>query len=245
MAGRPSKLRSRTLAVLRAIAAQISNGRRTAFVALVVATTIAAAWTFWPHPKDVVVAAVPAPQTVITGSTFKSAECGDPPSQPFRPIRISVRQVADNAPILALGRDANNVPGVPVISDLGKTQFAWDDPSQARRGLHDPLKPPGAMPGSTHGNVLMNAHTWPDGSALGNRLLDHLQIGDKIILHGKGARLCYQVTKRFVIVAADGSTDYYKQDGPPQLALIVCSPPRLGPGNWLHRTIWLASPVDA
>jgi hypothetical protein len=224
----------------------VSNGRRAALVALVVATVVALVWSFWPHSDNSpAVAKVPPVQTVVPGSVLKSTQCGDPAGKPFRPTRISIAHVAHDAEVLALARDGNNVPGAPALSSLGKTQFAWDDPSQANPGIHDLLKPPGAMPGSTVGNVLMNAHTWPDGSALGNRLLEHLQIGDKIVLGGKGAELCYQVTKRMVIKASDGSTEYYEQDGPAQIALIVCSPPRLGPGNWENRTIWFASPVAA
>ena len=111
-----------------------------------------------------------------------------------------------------------------------KIAYAWDEPT---------LKP-----GSPKGNVLINAHTWPDGTALGNLMLDKLQVGMRMIVTGEhGEELCYKVTKRDVIVASDGSFEYYEQDGPPQLAIIVCSPPRLGPGNWVHRTIWYASPI--
>ncbi|MFL6159275.1 MAG: class F sortase [Marmoricola sp.] len=225
---------------------EVSNGRRAALVALVVATAVALVWSFWPHSDEAPAeATVPPAQAVVAGSVFRSAECGTPVTKPFRPTRISIAHVAHNAEILALGRDGNNVPGAPALSSLGKTQFAWDDPSKANPGIHDLLKPPGAMPGATAGNVLMNAHTWPDDSALGNRLLDHLEVGDKIVLNGKGAQLCYKVTKRIVIQASDGSAEYYQQDGPPQIALIVCSPPRLGPGNWKNRTIWFASPTTA
>jgi hypothetical protein len=224
----------------------VSNGRRAALVALVVATAVALVWTCWPQTENApAVAKVPPVQTVVPGSVLKSSTCGEQATRPFKPTRISIAHVARSAPVLALARDAENVPGVPALSSLGKTQYGWDDPSKARPGVHDLLKPPGAMPGGATGNVLMNAHTWPDGSALGNRLLDHLDVGDKIILAGKNAELCYKVTKRIVIRAADGSTAYYQQDGPPQIALIVCSPPRLGPGNWQNRTIWFASPVPA
>jgi hypothetical protein len=143
--------------------------------------------------------------------------------------------VTSNATVLALPRDSANVPQAPPISDVGKTEFAWSIP-------------PDPMPGEAKGNVLLNAHTWPDGTALGNKLLDGLQVGGRIVVHGTSAdgqpqTQCYQVTKRDVIVASDGSFEYYERNGPSQLALIVCSPPRLGPGNWLHRTIWYAAPL--
>lgn len=207
--------------------------RWTTLVALLVATLIALVWTFWPSPEVAAPEAVepPAPQKVVAGSVLKPSVCGRPATKPFVPTTITVDQVATNAPVLALPRDGNNVPQAPSLSAAGKSQFAWDQPTLA--------------PGSPKGNVLINAHTYPDGSALGNQLLDHFEVGDRIIVRGANAELCYQVTKRVVIEAADGSFEYYVQDGPPQLALIVCSPPRLGPGNWKNRTIWYASPINA
>ena len=35
---------------------------------------------------------------------------------------------------------------------------------------------------------------------------------------------------------------YSVTDGPPQLAIVVCSGRRLGPGVWTKRTVWFASP---
>lgn len=188
-----------------------------------------------PLPRSTSAPEPPAAQTVSYGSVLKPKPCYQPATAPFRPTRITVPEVTHDAVVLALPRDSANVPGTPPISDVGKTEFAWS-------------VPPDPMPGDPKGNVLLNAHTWPDGTALGNKLLDHLQVGGRIILHGRSAdgraqTLCYQVTKRDVIVASDGSFEYYERNGPPQLALIVCSPPRLGPGNWLHRTIWYASPL--
>jgi len=205
--------------------------RRSALVALIVATVIALAWTLWPdaNKPDPAKPVIPAAQEIVAGTTLHPAVCGNPAKKPFVPKQISVAGVTNRANVLALPRDGNNVPQAPPLSDVGKTEFAWDAPT--------------IKPGEPKGNVLINAHTWPDGSALGNHLLEHLNIGDRIVVHGKYAELCYKVTKRTVIVASDGSAEYYVQDGPPQLALIVCSPPRLGPGNWYHRTIWYASPI--
>lgn len=215
--------------------------RRTAQVAAVVAALILLVWVLVrPHDEaapraQASPAAAPAQQAMASGSTLKPKPCYLPATAPFRPTRITVPGVTQDATVLALPRDANNVPTAPPISDYGKTVFAWS-------------VPPDPMPGDAKGNVLLNAHTWPDGTALGNKLLDGLQVGGRIVVYGKSAdgraqTQCYQVTKRDVIVASDGSTEYYERNGPPQLALIVCSPPRLGPGNWLHRTIWYASPL--
>jgi hypothetical protein len=107
--------------------------------------------------------------------------------------------------------------------------FAWD-------------RKQGIRPGDPAGNVLLNAHTWPDGSALGNRLLAGLHKGDRIVVRGVDTRLCYRVTERIEVPADKKMPRYYAKTGRPQLAILVCSGRRLGPGNWEKRTIWFASP---
>jgi hypothetical protein len=214
--------------------------RRSAQGAAVVAALILLVWILLrPHPIDEPVketASPPAAQTIAAGSVLKPKPCYSPATAPFTPTKITVPGVTQDATVLALPRDGNNVPQAPPISGAGKTQFAWS-------------VRPDPMPGDPQGNVLLNAHTWPDGTALGNKLLDGLHVGGRIVVHGvteKGQRqtLCYEVTKRDVIVAANGSYEYYESNGPPQIALIVCSPPRLGPGDWKNRTIWYASPLS-
>ena len=208
--------------------------RRSAAVAALVAALIALVWLIWPEGAKVAEPEGPPPaQAVTAGSVLHPARCHRPATAPFVPTRLTVPRVVENAEVVGLPRDANNVPSaLPVGASNAKTAYAWDEPT--------------IKPGSPRGNVLINAHTWPDDSALGNKMLDHLQVGMRMIVHGAhGEELCYKVTKRDVIVASEGSFEYYEKDGPPQLALIVCSPPRLGPGNWLHRTIWYASPVGS
>ena len=103
----------------------------------------------------------------------------------------------------------------------------------------------GIRPGDREGNALLNAHTWPDGSAIGNSLLAELDEGDRIVAGSDQGTICYQVSER-VEVSADSreaAERYFAQRGPPQLAIVVCSGERLGPGVWTHRTIWYAAPV--
>jgi hypothetical protein len=151
--------------------------------------------------------------------------------RPFVPKTIVIPGVDRHSTVLAMRRDRRNVPGTAPLTDRGKAQFAWD-------------KPDHILPGSRRGNVKLNAHTYPDGSALGNRLLRGLTKGDRIIVHGaKGQRLCYKVTDRFQVSGYRTYRPYFATRGRPQLAIIVCSGVRRGPGNWTHRTIWYASPV--
>jgi len=146
----------------------------------------------------------------------------------FTPTRISIAQVTGSATVLSRPMDARGVPGTPPVTSTGKTQFAWV---------------PNIAPGMSAGNVLLNAHTWPDGTALGNHLLAGLHEGGRIVVHGDGgAELCYRVTERREVDASAAAPEYFATDGPPQLAIVVCSGTRLGPGNWTKRTLWFASP---
>jgi hypothetical protein len=214
------------------------SAQAAALVAVLVLALILVVWLLQPAPQQPKQESIapPAHQAITAGSTLKTKPCFRAPSASFAPKRITVRGVARDAEVLALPRDAAGVPQAPPISTEGKTQFAWDIPQSPK-------------PGDPKGNVLLNAHTYPDGSALGNRLLAGLQVGGTVVLHGESSdgkpqRLCYEVTKKQVIIADNGSYEYYVDDGPPQIAIIVCSPPRLGPGHWLKRTIWYASPMS-
>lgn len=209
--------------------------RRTWLLGVVVAALLVAAVTalLVLRPSDSTPVARPSPTASPTPTPTPSPTatvCGSPASGPFTPTRITVPGIIRNVRVLALPRDGRKVPGVPPISNTGKQEFAWD-------------RPPGIKPGSPKGNVLLNAHTWPDGTALGNKLLNRLDEGERIIVRNGDVELCYHVSKRIEVRASSGFPAYYDREGPPQLAIIVCSGRRLGPGNWTHRTIWFASPA--
>ena len=175
----------------------------------------------------------PSESSESSGSARPAAtSCSPVADRPFGPQHITVPGVTRNADVLRPPRE-DNVPGTPPLTTYGKTVFAYDLAQ-------------GVQPGDPAGNVLLNAHTWPDGTALGNQLLAGLQEGDKIVVQGDGAaRLCYRVTERVEVLASKGLARYYDQDGPPQLAIVVCSGRRLGPGVWEKRTVWFASPATS
>ena len=215
-------------------------------VASVLAVVAALVWLLLPdgdggRPGERPRAAAPGPAVTATpvpaGTTSAGPEpAATPPREcggvthPFRPRRIVVPGATRGADVVTPPRGADGVPGAPPLTGYGKTVFAWD-------------RQQGVRPGDAAGNVLLNAHTWPDGSALGNRLLDTLRTGDRIVVRGAGARLCYRVTERVEVLASEGLVRYYDTDGPPQLAIVVCSGRRLGPGVWEKRTVWFASPA--
>ncbi len=222
------------------------RGRRaTAAVAAVAVLAAGAVWWSLSDGPDgaarapAALAQTPAPSAVPTPATdlevepstsfSPRADCATV-AHAFTPHTITVPGVTREVAVVAPPRDANGVPGTPPLSTYGKSVFAWDREQHVR-------------PGDPAGNVLLNAHTWPDGSALGNRLLAALRTGDRILVHGADAELCYRVTERVEVLAEDGLARYYATDGPPQLAIVVCSGRRLGPGVWEKRTVWFAAPA--
>lgn len=187
------------------------------------------------RPAQVRAAEPSPPSTSIAPAPSLAARvpvdpCSPPTERPFAPVRISIEGITPGATVIGLPRDAADVPGVVSFSGPARTAFAWDAP--------------GIRPGSPRGNVLLNTHTWPDGSAMGNRLLRELDRGDRLVLRGpRGQRLCYDVTERLEVLTERAPSDrVYDERGRPQVVIIVCSGDRTGPGEWSHRTLWFASP---
>jgi hypothetical protein len=189
----------------------------------------------WPQAGESP-ASTPQPpaQQVLSGTTLKANYCGEPASGPFVPTSITIPGITRRAPVLALPRDANDIPSPAPLTEAGKHEFAWD-------------RSPSPMPGADRGNVLLNAHTWPwtSAPALGNLMLEGLRPGDRIIVRGADDHQCYRVTKMVEIRADQDFPAYYATTGAPQLAFMVCSGERRGPGDWVNRMIWFASPETA
>lgn len=196
-----------------------------------VAVIAATIWLLRPSPSPPGVAqpAAAAPQPSATPA---SGPCSSPAAGEFSPTKISVPGVFSNAPVLALPRDANDVPSIPPVTETGKREIAWD-------------RPPGIRPGSPTGNVLLNVHTWPDGTALGNALLKGLDVGGRIIVRNADDVLCYRVERRTEVPTGTLIPALYETSGRPQLVIIACSGKRLGPANWTKRTLWYAVPESA
>lgn len=171
----------------------------------------------------------PEPPSTAPSPTVTAKPACDEVRRSFAPTTITVPGVTAHAGVVTPPRDAYGLPGVPPLTDAGKTVFAWD-------------REQGTRPGDARGNVLLNAHTWPDGTALGNWLLGGLHKGDRIVVHGPRSRLCYRVTERVQVPGDQPFFRYYAKKGPPQLAIVVCSGRRLAPGVWEKRTVWFASP---
>ena len=149
-------------------------------------------------------------------------------SKRFLPSKITMAGVIRNATIVFPSR-VNGVPGAPPLTSAGKWQVAMDRKWPIR-------------PGDPYGITILNAHVWPDGSAVGNRMLKNLKIGNRIVVFGLTKKICYRVVDKVVVDASKTLLRYYRTDGKPRLGIVVCSGKRLGPGNWTKRTVWFAKP---
>ncbi len=149
-------------------------------------------------------------------------------SKRFLPSKITMAGIIRNATIVFPSR-VNGVPGAPPLTSAGKWQVAMDRKWPIR-------------PGDPYGITILNAHVWPDGSALGNKMLAKLGLGDRIVLKSATHKLCYLVVKKVQVSPREALRRYYKVDGRPRIAIVVCSGTRLAPGVWSKRTIWYAAP---
>ena len=203
-------------------------------------------WTGHPVPMGMISRAVAALSAAALSSTLlvatspaadggqaapRAAACSHGLHGWFVPTRAEVGGIGTNIAVLALARKANGQMSSPPLTTSGKAKFAWDKQST----------PPGYFKGS----VPLNAHTYPDGSALGNKLQKQLFAGERIALKGNaGEKLCYKIDSRTKYKVADVPwRRLTRTDGSPQVAIIVCSGKRLGPGNWTHRTVWFGHPI--
>ena len=144
-------------------------------IAALVVGLISTGWQLADQPGTA--AAPPARQSVLEGTILKAKPlCATGATTPFTPTRVSVEGVVHRAPVLALPRDSNNVPGVPPINEAGKHEFAWD-------------RPPGVMPGSDKGNVLLTQGTLKATGALATAYLDADNSVTRVVITGTPAHI--------------------------------------------------------
>ena len=193
-----------------------------------VGSTPAYAMAEQPPPELPTSSPSPSPSPTSTPTTRKRPACPTTVRRTFAPKVVSMPGIVRRATVVTPPR-VNRVPGAPPLTSAGKWQVAWDRKWPVR-------------PGARHGNVLMNAHVWPDGSAIGNVMLSRLRPGDRIVVRGSTRMLCYRVTEKIEVTPRQALRRYYRVTGPPRLAIVVCSGRRFGPGVWEKRTIWFAEP---
>ena len=167
------------------------------------------------------------PLDVQTWTKPVPAWCEGGASEPFIPSAIDLPGVADDLLVVPLPRDDRGVPGVPNVEKTYTVAF----------------DAPGPRPGASKGLVRLNTHTWPNGAALGNAMLEKFHVGDILVLRGGGRHLCYRVNERVEVDADHQYYRYHELDGRPEFTFIVCSGERRGPNDWTKRTLWWGTPL--
>lgn len=152
------------------------------------------------------------------------------PARGFVPAKAGIPALGHAFRVIRVPRTRDNAVGAGPVTEQGKWLVAMD---------------PHTLPASRRGTVILAAHTWPDGSALGNALLRGLHRGDRIVLAGKGGkRACYRITERASYPVRDvPRRKAFRSWGREQVVIVACSGRRLGPGNWSRRTIWYGVPI--
>ncbi len=151
---------------------------------------------------------------------------------PIRPAKAVIPALNRTVDVVGVGRKRNGAIGSPPVTSRGKRLMGWDRYNR---------------PGTGRGSVILDAHTWPDGSALGNAMLRSLKTGSTFTIRDAAGRaVCYQIVERRSYRRSKlPRRKMFRTWGQEQAVIVVCSGKRLGPGNWLRRTVWYAVPVKA
>lgn len=171
-----------------------------------------------------VVVASPQPALAATASCASTHGA-------FVPTQATIAHIG-RVHMVTVGNGPDGSMGTPPLTNAGKKWLAWYNRS--------------SKPGSGRGGVATDAHTWPDGSALGNALLRSVHQGDSIALtDSHGHRTCYRVTSRkeYPRSSTPMGTIIHGTGKGQTLSIVVCSGKRLGPGNWTDRTVWFAQAI--
>ncbi|SER48608.1 Sortase family protein [Propionibacterium cyclohexanicum] len=170
-----------------------------------------------------------APQAAAQLSSAAGCEA-DP--HPLVGSRITIDGRTPAMPMLQLGLAADGSPATPPGND--SHTVAWYDQ--------------GPAVGSATGHVILTAHTFRYGGALGNELNNGLlHEGDIIrISDGTGHTVCYRFSHALKVLVQDydpRSDVLYSQTGAPQLVLVVCADYPLTGGEPKARALYYADLV--
>ncbi len=165
--------------------------------------------------------------TVASAPARKAAKCPSATHE-FKPKQAAISKVGGWFRVSKVGRTRSGEMGTPPLNSSGKWTVGWY---------------PSRGPGTRAGAVPLNAHTWPNGSALGNSMLRKMRKGSVIWLQGDARAACYKVVKKATYPRNKAPLKKILGAwGKPRLTITVCSGKRLGARNWTHRTVWYAVP---
>ena len=150
----------------------------------------------------------------------------------FQASTLEIPDLGVSSHVMSVAYDDEGNPGAPPLDDAQGT--AWFNGS--------------AQVGSDQGTSMLNIHTYRNGGALGNQLLDELSNGATLELtDGSGNTACYEVYER-VKVHVDTVTDaeldrLHADSGDPEAVIVVCDDFNWDEEFWETRVLWYAKKV--
>ncbi len=177
--------------------------------------------------------ATPTPR----GSTGASSSPGVPVGgshQPCRPVRFTMPALGIDAPIVGLSLTPDGDLGTPREAD--RASAGWF---------------PSVLAGAGRGTVLMDGHTYRDGSALFTPAFTQ-QVRTGMLMRlscADGYAFSYQVSELTLDISAANYPKFverralYSAEGPSQLVMITCTDYVPERRVWANRAIIIATPV--
>ncbi|TQM62843.1 class F sortase [Humibacillus xanthopallidus] len=174
--------------------------------------------------------------TAPTSPTPSGSAAGATLAQACRPTGLVISALGVDARVTEIGLERDGSLGVP--SERDRRKAGWY---------------PSVLAGSPRGTVLMDGHTYRDGSAIfttDSTQRAHLGMAMRLSC-ANGAVVTYRLTQMHLDLTPETYPDFvssrrlYAADGPAQLVMITCtgwSPLRQ---EWDNRAVLIATPVAA
>ncbi len=139
-----------------------------------------------------------------------------------------------DAPVVRIGLDASGNLGAP--SDADKKKAGW--------------YPNGVLAGSRRGSIIMDGHTYRDGSAIFTTNFDSTaRVGMTVGLSCGGGTFPYRISELKLNLNVGDYSGFvdgrrlYAPDGPPQIVMVTCTDWNPLSGTFDRRAILIATPV--
>jgi hypothetical protein len=183
-------------------------------------------------PPAIPVASAPPPAALTSTAAARAAAIAS--GQPCRPVRFSVAPLHIDAPVVTLSLTSEGDLGTP--SDADRKSAGWF---------------PSVLAGADQGTVLMDGHTYHDGSAIfATTFKQQVQPGMLMRLScADGHAFSYRVAEVVVDLSPAGyphfvtSRHLYAADGPPQLVMVTCTDYLPAQRVWANRAVVIATPM--
>lgn len=176
-------------------------------------------------------APAPAPQAVPAAAPQAAAA----PSAPCAPSGFSIPAMGIDAPVVRIGLDASGNLGVP--SDADKKKAGW--------------YPNAVLAGSRLGSIIMDGHTYRDGSAIFTTSFDStVRVGMTVGLSCGGGTFPYRISELKLNLNVGDYSGFvdgrrlYAPDGPPQIVMVTCTDWNPVSGTFDRRAILIATPMS-